>query len=226
MRSPPVHCASHKCIGHCADFRALPVAMLPALVQALLRSPPALRSALPRAVSSAPPSVQSPRRLHRASRDGADSPIAHTAGFTDLTARGGFGFHTPRIGDAGVPYGPISCLFVVFWGRTGSCDCWTERVSVRYTRIVIVLSPGDRSCRPPIHGPTYEDSGTDTRALCAGFSDMRLGCGHSSARRAQSAAPWRSDSWKARASATSASNSFSRPSLTIASRFSVVRNQA
>ena len=60
----------HLCIGHCADFRALPVAMLPALVRALLRSPPALCASLPRAVRSAPPATQiavaaSIRRLHR-----------------------------------------------------------------------------------------------------------------------------------------------------------------
>ena len=41
-----MHCASRKCIGNCADFRA----PLPALVRALLRSPPALRPALPRAL--------------------------------------------------------------------------------------------------------------------------------------------------------------------------------
>ena len=119
MRSPPVHCASHKCIGHCADFRALPVAMLPALVQALLRSPPALRPALPRAVRSAPPATQSPWRLHRASRDGVDSPIAHTAGFTDLTARGGLGSHTPRIGDAGRAMEPYVLPFRRHSGSIG-----------------------------------------------------------------------------------------------------------
>ena len=69
-RHPPVHCASHKCIGHCANLRALPVAMLPVLVRALLRSSArtslvtASRSLLRPAVRSiataAPPRV--PRR--------------------------------------------------------------------------------------------------------------------------------------------------------------------
>ena len=126
MRSPPVHCASHKCIGHCADFRALPVAMLPALVRALLRSPPALRPALPRAVRSAPPATQSPWRLRSAGFTGVDLPIFHTARIAYPTGRAGLGFHTPRIGDAGLPWGSMSCLFDAFRGQTGSGDCWTE----------------------------------------------------------------------------------------------------
>ena len=64
----------------CAEYGiALPVAPLPALVQALLRSPPALRSALPRAVRPALPSAQSPRRLRSAGFTGVDLPIFHTA---------------------------------------------------------------------------------------------------------------------------------------------------
>ncbi len=126
------------------------------------RDAPGTRAALPRAVCSAPPSVQSPRRLHRASRDGVDSPIAHTAGFTDLTARGGLGSHTRRSRLQGVPPGPMSCLFGAFRGQTRSGDCWTERISHRYTRIFIALSPHGRVCpAPPYartrkkHRPTY-----------------------------------------------------------------------
>ena len=171
MRSPPVHCASHKCIGHCADFRALPVAMLPALVQALLRSPPALRPALPRAVRSAPPATQSPWRLRSAGFPGVDLPIFHTARIAYPTGRAGLGFHTRRSMLLGVPYGPMSCLFGAFRGQTGSCVCWTERISHRYTRILIVLSPHGRSCPAPTYARTRKKT-TDIRPTYAEF-----GCG-------------------------------------------------
>ena len=250
MRSPPVHCASHKCIGHCADFRALPVAMLPALVRALLRSPPALRASLPRAVRSAPPAAQTPRRLRSAGFPGVDLPIFHTARIDYPTGRAGLGFHTPRIDDAGVPWRSMSCLFGAIRGQTGPCDCWTERMSVRNSRIIIALSLHGPAC----HAAKLANARSETRAkherharVAAGAArlaspvryrnscamrgilgcaaGMRPGCGHSGARRVQSAASRRSDCWKIRASATSVSNSFSRPSRTIASRLSVARNQ-
>ena len=46
-----MHHAAHECIGHCADNGTVPLALLAALVQALLRSPPAHRSAAPRGVA-------------------------------------------------------------------------------------------------------------------------------------------------------------------------------
>ena len=121
MRSPPVHCASHKCIGHCADFRALPVAMLPTrvpiLVTALLRSPPSPRPSLPRAVHSAPPATQLPWRLRSAGFPSVDLPIFHTARIDYLTARGGLGFHTRRSRLLGCAMAP---LVIPFWGLSGS----------------------------------------------------------------------------------------------------------
>ncbi len=60
---------------------ATPIASLAALVQALLRSPAALRPALSRALRAASPSAQSPRRLPSAVFAGVDFPIARSAGF-------------------------------------------------------------------------------------------------------------------------------------------------
>ena len=88
-----VHFAAHQCAGNCRDCRALPVALPPARVPipvtALLRSPPSLRPALPRAVRSAPPSAQTPRRLHPAGSSGGDSPFAlyETHGHLDTIRR-------------------------------------------------------------------------------------------------------------------------------------------
>ena len=57
----------------------------------------------------------------------------------------------------------MSCLFVPFRGQMGSCNCWTERMSHHYTRILIALSPHGPACSAPIHaqtrrkhGPTYD----------------------------------------------------------------------
>ncbi len=168
MRSPSVHCASHKCIGHCADFRALPVAMLPALVRALLRSPPALRPALPRAARSAPPATQTPRRLRSAGFPGVDLPIFHTARIDYPTGRAGLGFHTRRSTLQGVPNGPMSCLFGAIRGPTWSGDCWTERISHRYTPILIALSSHDRACPAPTYAKHAKNTGrhtTDIRGI-------------------------------------------------------------
>ena len=113
--------------------RSLPVALLPALARALLRSPPALRSSLPYAVRSAPSAAQSPRRLRSAGFTGVDLPIFHTARIVCLTARGGLGFHTPRIGDAG---GAMEPYVLPFRGLSRSNG---------------VLRLLDRACIGPIH---------------------------------------------------------------------------
>ena len=113
----------HPCAARCRLRRAPARAVLAALVRALLRSAPALRSAPRRAVvppqvrappppplaaccarlpaaPAAPSATQSPWRLPSAGFPGVDSPIAHTADSAVLTARGGLGFHTRRIVDA------------------------------------------------------------------------------------------------------------------------------
>ena len=105
------------------------------------------------------------------------------------------------------------CL-AAFGRLPASASCWIERVSVRYTRLVMNAGWPWRHLSPT-------DTRTDIRVLrwtCA--AGARAG-----ARPAQSGASPRSDSWKARASATSASSSSWRPSWTIASRLSVARNQ-
>ena len=125
IASGSVRCAP--CVAGCrlrrAPARAPPGAVLAALVRALLRSTPALRSAPRRALLSAPvrtapppppaaccarlpaapaapAATQSPWRLPSAGFAGVDSPIAHAADSAVLTARGGLGFHTRRIPDA------------------------------------------------------------------------------------------------------------------------------
>ena len=137
IASGSVRCAP--CVAGCrlrrAPARAPPGAVLAALVRALLRSTPALRSAPRRAVvpapvralpppppaacyarlpaaPAAPPATQSPWRLPSAGFAGVDSPIAHTADSAVLTARGGLWFHTRRIPDAArarVHLRPLRC---------------------------------------------------------------------------------------------------------------------
>ena len=123
------------CVAGCRLRRAPTCAPLAALVRALLRSAPALRSAPRRAVvpapvrtlppappaaccarlpaaPAAPSATQSPWRLPSAGFPGVDFPIAHTADSAVLTARGGLGFHTRRIPDAGrarVHLRPLRC---------------------------------------------------------------------------------------------------------------------
>ena len=93
-----------------------------------------------------------------------------------------------------------------------------------------------RPLPPPIHGPTYartrfkhrpiHDRHTRIATEMRGWRLLTATDTRSrSARPAQSAAFLRSDSWKDRASAMSLSTSSSRPLPTIASRFSVARNQ-
>ena len=119
----PVHSVPRRCRLRRAPGCAPPAAPLAPLVRALLRCAPALRSAPRRApvpapvrspppppsaacfarlpaAPSAPTATHSPWRLQSAGFPGVDSPFAHTAGSAVLTARGGLGFHTRRIGDA------------------------------------------------------------------------------------------------------------------------------
>ena len=102
-------------------------------------------------------------------------PVQRQSGFRPAMA--GLGGHTPRIDDAGVPSGIRLCAFGVLGGHRGACGCWSERVSVRYTRIVILLSPRDPACHPPIHGRHTPEHGmntdrytTGTRGRCAIFT--------------------------------------------------------
>ena len=113
-------------------------------------------------------------------------------------------------------------------GSSSPCPCTAPPVMPRNSRMpgakherntsdMRVLRPGRHDWHPL--------SVNETRAQCAGFWDVRPGCARPGARPAQSGASPRSDSWNARASATSASSSFWRPSRSIASRLSVARNQ-
>ncbi len=70
------------------------------------------RAALSRAVRSAPPATQSPRRLRSAGFIGVDLPIFHTARIAYPTGRAGLGFSHPtqqaagaRMSALGVPFG-------------------------------------------------------------------------------------------------------------------------
>ena len=109
-----VHCASHKCIGHCrATSRALLGRRCVPITRARRScgARPSLRPALPRAVRTAPPATQSPWRLRSAGFTGVDLPIFHTARIAYPTGRAGLGFHTPRIGDAGCAMRSYGVLF-------------------------------------------------------------------------------------------------------------------
>ena len=71
------HCSRHSCKRSCG-------------------APPALRPALPRAVCSASPAAQAPRRLRSAGSDGVEFPIAHTADQAVPTAGAALGFTPER----------------------------------------------------------------------------------------------------------------------------------
>ena len=123
----------------------------------------------------------------------------------------------------------------------GACGrlacCWIERVSVRYTRLVMLRGAAMARLRPPIHGPTYARDTLRTptgirpiHAHCAG--DARLaapgGYRYRLAMRpglAQSVRRPRGAIAERRGPPTSASSSSSRPSRSISPRFSVARNQ-
>ena len=79
------------------------LAPLAALVQALLRSPPALRPAPPRAVRSAVPAAQTPRRLPSAEFPGVDFPNIDAADSAVPTAGAALGFTPDASLMQGVP---------------------------------------------------------------------------------------------------------------------------
>ena len=162
-RHAPLHHAAHECIDNRADPGALapdpdpglPLASLAALVQALLRSPPALRPALPRAVRSAMPAAQAPRRLRSAVFAGVDLPILHASRIGHLTRRAGLGFHTRRsrllvcaCALLRRPPGP----FFPIWRLLAPACCWTECMLWKQvlSPLIVLLFFGrsSRSIRP------------------------------------------------------------------------------
>ena len=150
-------------------------------------APPALRSSLPRAVCSAPPSVQSPRRLHRASRDGVDSPIAHTAGFTDLTARGGLGFPHPTQQAAGACHGALCRAFLEPNGVNGrpaivGPSVCSGKVILSYWNHLIFFGHASQSIRG-IHQSIRRNSRSIRPfppPACSAPADISCPTGHSS----------------------------------------------
>ena len=148
--------------AHCADFCALPIAMLPALVRALLRSPPALRSSLPRAVRSAPSATQSPWRLRSAGFTGVNLPIFHTARIAYPTGRAGLGFHTPRSRLQGGRMRPLCVPFADLRRLWPPGFCWSERMSHRYTPNIVALTAQGGSCRTPTCGRNATEHGINT----------------------------------------------------------------
>jgi len=153
--------------------------------------------------------------------------------------RSAFRLHTPRIADAGVPPGAMSCPFGVFRCRAGPCGCWTERVA----RATHQSSPAchrvaptvrQRSAHRPLRGPKRvprvlrragPPSPPVTDRSARAVREMARTPPFRGERCAQSGASSRSDSSNARASTTSFSSSSPRPSRSIAPRFSVARNQ-
>ena len=102
------HLAQHvRCLGVAGAAFArhrLPLAALlrcPHHLRAPPPSPPAACSARLPAAPSAVTATQSPCRLLSAGLAGVDSPSLIPWDLSSLTAQRGFGFHTPRISDAG-----------------------------------------------------------------------------------------------------------------------------
>ena len=138
----------------------------PALASAPLRAPlptpPAARCARLPSALSAVPAAQAPRRLHRASRAGVDSPFAHTADRPFRTAGAALGYTPHAAGCRGMPWVSMAGSFGDFRRLRAPGDCWTERMSHRHTLFITSLTPWGRARHPPIYAhpetdirPTY-----------------------------------------------------------------------
>ncbi len=228
------------------------------------RSPPALRSAPPRAVRAAAPAAQSPRRLRSAVLAGDDFPIVNAVRFgrPDRPGRPWFSHPTQQAarGRMCARSMPFACLSASLglsrrphivgpsefraqlakphrpvspWPRMSPTAVrQTSPDSAKMPRVfrACYTGPAALAC-PVVDRSACELRGIPLdRVRSAPDPDPAQaaagpGCARPGPCRAQSAPPRRSESWSARASATSASTSFPRPSRTIASRLSVARNQ-
>ena len=139
----PAHVLRHDCPRHCRRARR------PARHGASHRCPRSCRPGRPlnrRGGSAAP---GSPASIPR-------SPVQHRSGFRP--ARAGLGVHTPRIFDAVVPWRHMRCqspLQDVHRHPWAPLVGWTERVTARYTAIVMAGSPRVGCCRRAVrHRPS------------------------------------------------------------------------
>ena len=82
------------------------------------------------------------------------------------------GSHTPRSGLQGVPLASMACPFGDSRCHWVSGCCWTERMSVRHTLLVISWAACGCACHPPI----YAHPGTDIRPTYARLSFGRHRC--------------------------------------------------
>ena len=166
-----------------------------ALVTALLRSPPSLRPALPRAVRSAPSAAQSPRRLRSAGFPGVDLPNSHTARIDYPTGRAGLGFHTPRSRLQGGRMRPLCVPFADLRRLWPPGFCWSERMSHRYTPIIVALTAQGGACRTPTCGRNASEHGKNTDRYT---TDIRRATGVAAPLPAFSMADARRRSWNSR----------------------------
>ena len=178
-----------------SPFRSLADALRLALVTVLLRSPPSLRPALPRAVRSAPSAAQSPRRLRSAGFPGVDLPNSHTARIDYPTGRAGLGFHTPRSRLQGGRMRPLRVPFADLRRLWPPGFCWSERMSHRYTPIIVPLTAQGGACRTPTYGRNATEHGKNTDRYT---TDIRRTMGVAAPLPAFSMADARCRSWNSR----------------------------
>ena len=89
-----------------------------------------------------------------------------------LTARGGFGSHTPRSSLQGLPWVSMSGHFRDFRRLWTPGYCWIERMSHRHTLFIISTAAPGCACHPPI----YAHPETDIRPTYARLSFGRHRC--------------------------------------------------
>ena len=212
-RHSPLHHRRHDCRRCCR----------PARHGASHRCPRSRRRGRPLTRRGGSPPPGSPASISRppVQRESGSDPPGRASVFTPHASR-----MQPR---HGVPFRGLAGSSGVV---RGPCGCWSERMARAMRGLSSLRALSGTACHPA-HGAAACAHGAAAGPCFPRMANawrVRRGYGAGMrpagrARRAQSPASRRSDSWKARASATSASTSSRRPSRTIASRLSVARNQ-
>ena len=169
-RSPPMHHASQSASATARDFRALPV-RVPALVRRSCGARPHFaRHCLAQCA---------PHRRPLNRRGGSDPPGSPASIFRSFiqrestypTGRAGLGFHTPRSRLQGGRMRPLRVPFADLRRLWPPGFCWSERMSHRYTPIIVALTAQGGACRTPTYGRNATEHGINTDRYT---TDIRL----------------------------------------------------
>ncbi len=149
---PSLHRVRHHVRHRCSGNRAPPAALLPAPVQAPLRTPAGITPRTAACIAVRTTAAHTPRRLPRASRDGPQSPslIYRT---NAIRTPFGASFITPeRSSSAGVPSVRLSFLSLLSRRHRASGLCRIERMLLSIHSLVASLSAQGCACPTPIYG--------------------------------------------------------------------------